>query len=335
MQHRTFLYIALILFTLSVCANTKKSEADKESVSDKAMTQHIENKHVKNQEVVIEKELTYTQHTLADTYPYQDTVRVFQWNKIKNCLATTDSLRDLNNNAWAVLQNKKNINGEPPLTKIHHKNEYKSDTDNYGIDRKQSVPLYAAGDLETPERYDYDGSLVKILETQNDFVRVQTTNFQGDYFIPIKYIHSIEGIPAFAKVIVVDRHNQNIATFEKVGDVWRVRSMNPCTTGAHHPPMEKPTPLGLFVIQQKEEKMEFYVDGTTRIEGYAPWANRFCDGAYLHGVPVDLPHTKIIEFSPTLGTIPRSHMCVRNAASHAKFIYDNFPIDESLVYVIE
>jgi hypothetical protein len=111
--------------------------------------------------------------------------------------------------------------------------------------------------------------------------------------------------------------------------------MNPCTTGAHNPMLQKPTPLGVYIIQMHLEKMPFYEDGTTRIAGYAPYASRFCQGAYLHGVPVNLPHTEIVEFSPTLGTIPRSHMCVRNAASHAKFIYDNFEPEQALVYVIE
>ena len=34
-------------------------------------------------ETVIEKELLYDQHTLADTYPYKDTMREFQWDKIR------------------------------------------------------------------------------------------------------------------------------------------------------------------------------------------------------------------------------------------------------------
>jgi len=35
-------------------------------------------------ETVIEKELLYDQHTLADTYPYKDTMREFQWDKIRS-----------------------------------------------------------------------------------------------------------------------------------------------------------------------------------------------------------------------------------------------------------
>ena len=56
----------------------------------------------------------------------------------------------------------------------------------------------------------------------------------------------------------------------------------------------------------------------------------FTDGAYIHGVPVNAPRKTQIEYSPSLGTTPRSHMCVRNATSHAKFIYDWAPVNELL-----
>ena len=95
------------------------------------------------------------------------------------------------------------------------------------------------------------------------------------------------------------------------------------------------TPLGIFLLQQKKPKMVYHKDGTTENGGFAPWASRFTNGGYIHGVPVNLPRTKQIEYSPSLGTIPRSHMCVRNATSHAKFIYDWAPTEESLVIVIE
>jgi hypothetical protein len=285
--------------------------------------------------VKLEKELTYDQHTLPDTYPYEQGTREFQWEKIKEKLAQTDVLRAEQSDQWVVLQNKSNVHGQPTATEEHRTDEYKIITDKYGVERYQAIPLFLQEDLETPERYAYDGSLAKIIGQQDNFVIATATTFEGEYLIPTEHIHAIEGSPEFAKVIVVDRNNQNISTYEKVGDTWKIRSMNPCTTGAHHPPMQKPTPLGLFVLQEKKAKMFYYVDGTTEIGGYAPWANRFCSGAYIHGVPVNLPHTEIIEFSSTLGTIPRSHMCVRNAASHSKFIYDNFSVDETLVYVIE
>ncbi|MDR0865972.1 MAG: L,D-transpeptidase [Candidatus Symbiothrix sp.] len=313
--------VAVALLTLSVC-HLNAETTEKENI-------------VETQEVKLEKELTYDEHTLPDTYPYKNGTREFQWDKIKEKLAYTDNLRTQKTGTWGVLQNKSNVHGEPALTKEHNSDEYHTATDKYDVERNQAIPLYLASDLSAPERYAYDGSLVKITGQQDSYVIAKMTDFDGEYLIPSKYIHTIADTPDFAKVVVVDRNNQNISTYEKVGDTWKVRSMNPCTTGAHNPPLQKPTPLGLFVIQQKEAKMAYYVDGTTKIGGYAPWANRFCEGAYIHGVPVNLPHTDIIEFSSTLGTIPRSHMCVRNAASHAKFVYDNFPVDQSLVYVIE
>lgn len=287
------------------------------------------------QTVELVKELTYNQHTLSDTYPYGKGTREFQWDKIKEKLAQTDAFRAKNSSSWAVLQNKANIHGQPPATQEHQTNEFKMLADKYGVEASQAIPLYLPDNLTVPYRYAYDGSLVQIIGQQDDFVFAKTTTFDGEYFIPKKYVHPIDGIPAFAKVIVVDRNNQNISTYEKAGDTWKIRSMNPATTGAHNPPLQKPTPLGLFVLQMKMPKMYFYVDGTTEIGGYAPWANHFSAGGYIHGVPVNLPQTEIIEFSSTLGTIPRSHMCVRNAASHSKFIYDNFPVNETLIYVIE
>ncbi|MGL5125265.1 MAG: L,D-transpeptidase family protein, partial [Fusobacteriaceae bacterium] len=68
---------------------------------------------------------------------------------------------------------------------------------------------------------------------------------------------------------------------------------------------------------------------------YAPNATRFTRGAYIHGIPINLPATAQVEYSPTLGTIPRSHMCVRNATSHAKYIYNWSKIGDTLVFVIE
>ena len=285
--------------------------------------------------IKIEKELTYDQYTLDDIYPYRQGTREFQWGKIKDNLLRVDALRAQNDSSWAILQNKSNANGKPANARDAGTDAYHAVTDRYGVQANQAIPLFLADDLKTPDRYALDGSLVNIIAQQDDFVLAKTTTFEGEFLIPAKYVHRISGVPAFAKVIVVDRTNQNIATFEKVDDVWKVRSMNPATTGVHRPPYQKETPLGLFVLQTKVAKMQFYADGTTRIAGFAPWASRFSAGGYIHGIPVNLPATEIVEFSGTLGTTPRSHMCVRNASSHAKFIYDNFAVDDTIVFVIE
>lgn len=95
------------------------------------------------------------------------------------------------------------------------------------------------------------------------------------------------------------------------------------------------TPRGIFVIQKQIPEMLFYKDGTSEEGGFAPYASRFSNGAYLHGIPVNYPATHTIEYSPLLGTVPRSHMCVRNATSHAEFIYDWAPEKETLVIVLD
>ena len=87
--------------------------------------------------------------------------------------------------------------------------------------------------------------------------------------------------------------------------------------------------------QQKKTRMVFLKDGSAETGGYAPYASRFTNGAYIHGVPVNAPRTSMIEYSWSLGTTPRSHMCVRNATSHYKFVFDWAPTERSLVVVIE
>ncbi len=287
-------------------------------------------------EVVIEKQFTYDKYTLADTFPYRDTVRMFQWDKIRAGLARLDTLA-VDPQAWGVLRNRRNINGIAPLVRDYTRNSYKNIQDTFGVERYQGIPLYAQDD-PMPVRYALDGSLVKIFSAEGDsLVAAEHAYIGGRWIIPPKYVKRIGGDTLrFDRAIFVDRTNQCIATLERSGDgKWLVRSMNPCTTGLHHPPYQKETPLGIFVVQEKKPRMQYYVDGTTRIGGFSPWASRFCNGGYVHGVPVNLPRTAVAEWSASLGTTPRSHMCVRNATSHAKYIYDWAPVDRTLVFVIE
>ena len=285
--------------------------------------------------IVIEKALLYDQYTLEDTYPYKDTTRRFQWDKIRQQLEYLEQVQ-AGHSKWAVLQNKANINGEAPVVRNFHRNEYKLVADSFGVSRYQSVPLYLPNDTVTAERYGRDGSLVKMLGEEGSYYKIENVNFTGDWLVPKKYVKLIaDSTKRFDKAIFVDRENQNITTIEKEGSKWLARSMNPATTGLHSPPYGHETPLGIFVIQEKKVKMIYLKDGSTETGGFAPTASRFSNGAYIHGIPVNAPQTAIIEFSPTLGTTPRSHMCVRNASSHAKFIYDWAPVEKSLVFVIE
>ena len=239
---------------------------------------------------------------------------------------------------WAILQNYKNRNGEAPLVKVFKRDAYKRVSDTLGVERYQSVPLYLLTDTVIPEIYGRDGSLVRIkaMDEDSKFARIQTVyDGEEEWYAPKKYIKQIGDTVVFDKAIFVDRHNQNIATLEHVGSKWLVRSMNPATTGQHRPPYAQETPLGMYVLQEKKSRMIYLVDGSKETGGFAPYANRFTNGAYIHGVPVNAPRKSLIEYSPSLGTTPRSHMCVRNATSHAKFMYDWAPVNETIVFVLE
>ncbi|MDD3039864.1 L,D-transpeptidase [Bacteroides sp.] len=292
-------------------------------------------KKITAENIHIGKELLYDKYTLEDTYPYKDTTRSFQWDKIKERLALLETLQ-LQPSQWAIIQNYKNRNGEAPLVKNYKRNAYKRIADTLGVERYQSIPLYLLTDTLVPERYGQDGELTRFLEDGDGFVRVEPIFTGDEWMVPKKYVKVIGDTIVFNKAIFVDRHNQNIATLERTGEgQWLIRSMNPATTGLHRPPYAQETPLGMFVLQEKKVKMIFLKDGSVETGGYAPYASRFTDGAYIHGVPVNAPRTTQIEYSWSLGTTPRSHMCVRNATSHSKFIFDWAPVNETIIFVLE
>lgn len=328
--------LCISLSTLVFCT----PKPDKESKSGSFSTDSVEEKQLveeavpKTIKIEIKKELLYDQHTLADVYPYKDTTRTFQWDKISEQLKSLEAIRNEQSD-WGILQNYKNKNGEAPLVKKYQRDAYKRIADTLGVERFQSVPLYALADSAIPELYGKDGELVRLIKENGRFYQLETINPDAEWLVPKKYVKAIADTVEFRKAIFVDRTNQNIATMEKSESEWLVRSMNPATTGMHKPPYAQETPLGLFVIQERKSKMIFLVDGTTETGGFAPFASRFTNGGYIHGVPVNAPRTAMIEFSPSLGTTPRSHMCVRNATSHAKFIYDWAPSEGTLVFVFD
>lgn len=288
-------------------------------------------------DIQLKKGLEYDQHTLEDEYPYGNTTRSFQWDKIKVNLAQLETFQYIPS-SWGIVQNRKNVNGVAPLAKDAYGNEFNNAADRYGVERYQGIPLYDPDDLSIPERYAYDGSLIKIIEYADTakYVTAETLFFEGRWLIPTQYVKTIDTtVTRFYKTVFIDRTNQNICTIEKRGLEWVILSMNPATTGADNPPYQKETPLGIYVVQEKKEKMIYLADGSGAYGGFAPWASRFCNGGYVHGVPVNAPGKNIIEYSATLGTIPRSHMCVRNASSHAKFVFDWAPVGKALFFVIE
>lgn len=64
------------------------------------------NKKLTADQIEISKDLLYDQYTLEDTYPYKDTTRQFQWDKIKERLALLENIQ-LQPSTWAILQNYK------------------------------------------------------------------------------------------------------------------------------------------------------------------------------------------------------------------------------------
>lgn len=287
------------------------------------------------EDITVTRELRFNKYTLEDSYPYKDTVRTVKWEQIRKHLALLEE-RQRRQHRWAVLQNYKNLNRKAPSIPDPIHDEYGFISDRYGVERQQAAPLYQMGDTLRPIRYGADGWPVRIIGTEGSFVTIEGDAFEGQYQVPERYVKELGDSVSFNHVIIVDRGAQHEVTLERTNALeWKARSVNPCTTGKKRPPYKKPTPLGTYLLQQKKAKMFYTKDGSNEIQGYAPWANRFHRGAYIHGVPTQSPTAPAAEYSPSLGTTPRSHMCVRNATSHAKFIYDNFPTLSTIVIVIE
>lgn len=294
----------------------------------------IEGLAISPEDVSLSEELLFDKYTLADEYPYKKKTRTFQWSKIKEYLAFVENFQN-EDITYAVLQNYRNLNGMAPLVKNHTRNRYDRTIDSVGVERNQSIPLFEP-DATTPSLYARDGSLVRLLSSDTtEMVEVDGISFNGMWSVPKRYVRTLGDTLRIRHIAFVDVTNQNIALVERVDDGWKIRSKNPATTGRNKPPYSRVTPTGIFMLQEKRGKMFYLKDGTTELEGFAPYASRFTNGAYIHGVPVADPEGEIVEYSYSLGTTPRSHMCVRNASSHAQFIYQNAKVLQSLVIVID
>lgn len=334
-----------ILFSLSILwmipfscqTNNAQEEATREPAEeqDSMKTKREEEKKLLTaNDIHLTKDIQFDKYLLEDEYPYKDTMRVFQWEKIKERIAIVENAVD-ERGRWAVLSNYKNLNGEAPTIEEFQRDEYKRVSDKYGVERYQSTPLYSVGDTVLA-RYGRDGWLVKILSPDTiETVKVKGVSVDGEFLVPKRYLKNWGDTISFGKIVAVDVTNQNIATLEKRDKSWHVLSMNPATTGRHKPPHAQETPTGIFAVQEKKAKMFYVKDGTSQIVGFAPYASRFTNGAYVHGVPVENPNGSIIEYSASLGTTPRSHMCVRNASSHAKFVFDWATVKNAVVIVID
>ena len=146
----------------------------------------------------------------------------------------------------------------------------------------------------------------------------------------------------FGQAVVVDRANQNSAVFE-YDNGWQIISISYVTTGKSSE-TAVPTPLGYFMAIEQKDIFEYEEEGGDENEGFAPYAIRFSGGGYLHGVPMKYefdsegnrkPVYTYTESILSIGTVPESHMCIRNFTSHAKFMYDWIVIGSCSVIVFE
>ncbi len=285
------------------------------------------------------------------------TRRGFQFNKMVQAITQLRSISE--SGTMAHVDNYKNRSGWAPSLRGQN-------VDDYGVFRDQSAPVYFQPDTQGDFRYLTDGSLVKVLSEHAEFFEIDPVDFEGVYYIPKKYLHREQALKTLSKVVVVDRNNQNEAVFEYAGG-WQLISYLLATTG-ENAPFKQETSLGNFMVIEKKSKFLYLGDITKEIEGYAPFALRFNGGAYVHGVPVNYQDIKkrvvvtpaaldllgniiapavtkdvvvgrkdpgIQEYLSTIGTVPRSHKCVRNYTSHAKFLYDWAEIGNTAVIVIE
>ncbi len=258
--------------------------------------------------------------------------RRFQFDKM---LASIETLKQkIEDGTMGFVSNQRNRNGSPPA--YNGKNQ-----DVFGNERYQSAPGYAQPSDASDFRYIPDGTLVSVTGEKNGFYEVGITGVDGIFWIPQKYV-SFKNVPeALSQVIAVDRRNQNEGVFEYTEGRWRLISYTFATTGVKAK-YKYETPLGYFMAIEKKPSFKYVEDGTTNIAGYAPYAIRFSGGGFIHGVPVDYKkeNGKLVdpgmrEYLATIGSTPRSHKCVRNYTSHAKFLYDWIEIGKSAVIVIE
>ncbi len=260
------------------------------------------------------------------------TPRVFRFKRMEE--AINKLKQELAAGPLQYISNYKNKNGAPPQ---------KGDAavDEHGYRVYHSAPAYEEASTGANYRYAPDGMLVRILGEQNDFYHVYIPTFNKNYYIPKKYIDSGLSLSQLRHVVVVDREQQNQAAFELVDGVLNLVSYTLATTGKAGDFSFETSP-GSYKVLEKRERFEYLKKGSDDIAGYAPFATRFSGGAYIHGVPVAYKEQNgekvdpgLEEYIHTIGTFPRSSMCVRNFTSHAQFIYNWINTEQGAVIVID
>ncbi len=262
----------------------------------------------------------------------EGTPRTFRFGRMQD--AVNELRQQVSQGALHFVSNYKNQNGAPP-----QKGE--AAVDEYGYRVYHSAPAYGQADTGGDFRYIPDGMLVRILEATDDLYHVNAPTFGGNYYIPKKYIDGEATLNRLNHVVVIDRSQQNQASFEVGENGLNLISYTLSTTGIPGN-FSFETTLGSYKVIEKKDRFEYLKSDTQDIAGYAPFAVRFTGGAYIHGVPVAYEEEDgervdpgPIEYLHTIGTFPRSNMCVRNYTSHAEFLYNWLDSQNGAVVVIE
>lgn len=258
--------------------------------------------------------------------------RLFQYDKMEKAFKNLEAY--VITGRVTYVSNYKNRRGMAPL--------WNGKTiDARGTGRSQSVPGYFNSGNHGDFVYLEDGTLVQMQSVVGEQIRVKVLQSGETLYVPIKYITDYQSLDRLMRVVIVDRNYQNEGVYEKIDGEWTLVSKSLATTGTTGP-YSQPTPLGYYYAMEKRSQFLYLKDGTNEVEGYAPYAVRFCGGAYIHGVPVGYIFRDeeritpgIREYSKTIGTVPLSHKCVRNYTSHAKFLYEWYTPHETAIIVIE
>lgn len=259
-------------------------------------------------------------------------LRSFRFEEMNN--AVMELINELNEGKLNYISNYKNINGDPPK---------RGDAlvDEHGYRSYHSAPAYLEANTNSDFRYIPDGILVKILEEIDGFYHIYVPTFGSDFYVPKKYIDQNNILEKLNHVIVVDRNQQNQAAFEVGDNGLNLISYTLSTTGVPGEGSYETT-LGSYKAIEKKDSFYYLVTGKQEIAGYAPYAIRFTGGAYIHGVPVayitengKMYDPGQIEYLHTIGTFPRSNMCVRNYTSHAEYLYNWMDTNNGAVIVID
>lgn len=260
------------------------------------------------------------------------TPRAFRFGDMQS--AITQLREQINQGELHFVSNYKNENGAPPQ-------EGDAAVDQFGYRVYHSAPAYEQANTDSNYRYIPDGMLVRILDETDEFYHVNALTFGANYYIPKQYIDQNVTLSQLNHVVVVDRNQQNQASFKLGENGLSLISYTLSTTGIPGD-FSFETTLGSYKAIAKRDRFEYLKSGSQDIAGYAPFAIRFTGGAYIHGVPVayeeqngEMVDPGRIEYLHTIGTFPRSNMCVRNFTSHAEFLYNWMDTQNGAVIVIE